>query len=189
MITWSISVFIGSFCFRTPSICTSTLYHVRTIFWHKLWRGVVLHLLHRFKRFNLQEADKIFGFRFLAGQTDIRLRSQKFLRAPMKAAKISGVLFASFSHAPKRGKKCDEFKSLYQNILEFLFCGHISLLQRKQHHLKFHLTWARGPQFGQGPVLAVHLSESVSSFARNFPTWKQIYSTAQGSNTIVQFVF
>ena len=49
----------------------------------------------------------------------------------MKVAEISGVLFASCSNAPKRGKKCDEFKSLYQNILKLLLCGHISLLQRK----------------------------------------------------------
>ena len=49
----------------------------------------------------------------------------------MKVAEISGVLFASFSNAPKRGKKCDEFKSPYQNILQLLFCGHISPLQRK----------------------------------------------------------
>ena len=49
----------------------------------------------------------------------------------MKVAEISGVLFASCSNALKRGKKCDEFKSLYQNILKLLFCGHISLLQRK----------------------------------------------------------
>ena len=49
----------------------------------------------------------------------------------MKVADISGVLFASYSNAPKRGKKCDEFKSLYQNILKLLLCGHITLLQRK----------------------------------------------------------
>ena len=42
------------------------------------------------------------------------------------------------------------------------FVGQISLLQRKQHHFKFHLTWARGAQFSKGPVLTVHLSESVS---------------------------
>ena len=49
----------------------------------------------------------------------------------MKAVEISGVLFASCPNKPRRGKKCDEFKSLYQNILRLLFCGHISLLQRK----------------------------------------------------------
>ena len=54
------------------------LYHVRTIFWNRIWRGVVLRLLHRLKRFNLQETDKILGFRFLARQTDIRLRLQNF---------------------------------------------------------------------------------------------------------------
>ena len=74
---------------------------------------------------------KILGFRFLAGQTDIRLRSQNFSREPMKVAEVSGVPFASCSNGPKRGKKCDECKSLYQNILKLLFCGHISLLQRK----------------------------------------------------------
>ena len=42
------------------------IYHVRTIFWHKIWRGVVLHLLNRLKRFNLQDRDKLLGFRFLA---------------------------------------------------------------------------------------------------------------------------
>ena len=49
----------------------------------------------------------------------------------MKVAEIFGVLFVSCFNSPKRGKKCDEFKSLYQNILKLLFCGHISLLQRK----------------------------------------------------------
>ena len=49
----------------------------------------------------------------------------------MKVAEISGVLFASCSNAPKRGKKCDELKSLYQNILKVPFCGQISLFQRK----------------------------------------------------------
>ena len=112
------------------------LYHVRTIFWHKIWRGVVLYLLHRLKRFNLYETDKILGFRSVAGQTDIRLRLQNLLGEPMKVAEISGVLFASCSHAPKRGKKCDEFKSLYQNILKPLFCGHISLLHRKTIRLQ-----------------------------------------------------
>ena len=48
-----------------------------------------------------------------------------------EVAEISGVLFVSYSKAPKCGKKCDEFKSLYRNILKLLFCGHISLLQRK----------------------------------------------------------
>ena len=108
-----------------------TWYQVRTIFWHKIWRDVVLHLLHRLKRFNLYETDKKLAFPFLAGQTDIRLRLQNFLRDPMKVAGISGVLFASCSNAPKRGKKCDEFESLYQNILKLLFCGHVSLFQRK----------------------------------------------------------
>ena len=103
---------------------------MRTIFWHKVWRDVVLPLLNRLKRFNPQEADKIFGFRFLAEQTDIRLRLQNFLRKPMKVAEISSVLFVACSNAPKRGKKWDEFKSLYQYILKLLFCGHISLFQR-----------------------------------------------------------
>ena len=49
----------------------------------------------------------------------------------MKVAEISGVLFASCSNKPKRGKKYDEFKSLYQNILKLLFCGHISLPSQK----------------------------------------------------------
>ena len=39
--------------------------------------------------------------------------------------------------------------------------------KEKQHHIKFHLTWTRSAQCGEGPVLAVHLSESVSPFARN----------------------
>ena len=95
----------------------------------KFERGVVLPLLHRFKRFNLQETDKILGFRFLARRTDIRLPLQNFLREPIKVAETFGVLFASCSNAPKRGKKCDEFKSLDQNVLKLLFCGHTSLLQ------------------------------------------------------------
>ena len=60
----------------------------------------------------------------------------KLLREPMKVADISGVLFASCSNKPKRGKKCDEFKFLYQNILKLLFCGHLSLLQRKTTALR-----------------------------------------------------
>ena len=123
-----------------------------TIFWHKIWRGVVLPLLHRFKPFNLQETGKILAFCFLVGQTDIRLRIQNFLREPMKVAEISGVLFASCSNAPKRGKKCDEFKSLYRNILKLLLCGHISLLQRTTtplqippHMGKRHAIWWRSP--------------------------------------------
>ena len=107
------------------------MYQVRTIFWHKIWRGVVFPLQQRFKRFNLYETDKTLGFRFLAVQTDIRLGLQNFLREPMKVAEISGVLFASCSNAPKRGKESDEFKSLYQNILKLLFCGQISLRPRK----------------------------------------------------------
>ena len=70
----------------------------------------------------------------------------------MKVAEISGVLFASCSNAPKRGKKCDEFKSLYQNILRLLFCGHISLLQTKTtpleippHMGKRYAIWQRSP--------------------------------------------
>ena len=55
----------------------------------------------------------------------------KTLLEPMKAAEISGGLVASCSNASKRWKKCDEFTSLYQNILKLLFCEHISLLQRK----------------------------------------------------------
>ena len=74
---------------------------------------------------------KYSAFLFLTDKQKIRLRLQNFLREPMKVAEISGVLFASCSHAPKRGKKRDEFKSLHQNILKLLFCGHISLLQRK----------------------------------------------------------
>ena len=34
--------------------------------------------------------------------------------------------------------------------------------KEKQDHFKLHLTWARGTQFGEGPVLAVHLSECCS---------------------------
>ena len=149
----------------------AVLYHARTTFWHKIWRSVVLPLLNRLKRFNLQKTDKILGFRFLARQTDIRLRLQNFLCEPIKVVEISGVLFASGSNKPKRRKKCDEFKSLYQNILKLLFCDTSVFFTEKQHHFKFRLTWARSTQFGEGPVLAVHLSESVSPFARNFRTW------------------
>ena len=49
--------------------------------------------------------------------------------------------------------------------------------KEKQHHFKFHFTWARGTQFGKGPVLAVHLSKSISPFARNFWPWQHFYST------------
>ena len=71
------------------------VYHVRTIFWHKIWRGLVLYLLHRLKRFDLEERDKTFAFCFLARQTNIRLRLQNFLCEPMKVAQISGVQFTS----------------------------------------------------------------------------------------------
>ena len=177
-----------------PKICrgfciaSKIFYEVRTIFWHKIWRGIVLHLLHQFKRSNQWERDKVLGFRFLAGQTVIRLRLQNFLHEPMKVAEISGVLFASCSDAPKRGKKCDKFQSLYQTFLNCYFVEISVSFKEKQHHFKFHLTWARDTQFGEGPVLAGHLSESVSPFARNVRPWQHIYSTAQGSNTIVQFV-
>ena len=76
-------------------------------------------------------------------------------------------------------------------IKTFSNCYFVDILvsfEEKQHHFKFHLTWARGTQLGKGPVLAVHLSESVSPFARNVRTWEHIYSTTQGSNTIVQLV-
>ena len=111
-----------------------------------------------------------------------------FLREPMKVAEISSVLFVSCSNAPKCGKKCDEFKSLYQNIFKLFFVDISVSFKEKQHHFKFHFTWARGTRFGEGPLLAVHLSESVSPFARNFPTWKQICSPAQGLKTSVKFV-
>ena len=52
--------------------------------------------------------------------------------------------------------------------------------KEKQHHLKFHLTWARGTQFGEDPVLAVPLFQSVSPFAQNVRPWQRICSTAQG---------
>ena len=68
----------------------------------------------------------------------------------MKGVERSSVLFASYSNKPKRGKKCDEFKSLYQKIPEMLFCGHISLLQRKTaplqippHMGKRYVIWRR----------------------------------------------
>ena len=77
----------------------------------------------------------------------------------MKVAEISGVLFASCSNMPKRGKKCDECKSLYQNILKLLICGHISLFQRKTtplqippHMSKMYAIWRRsriGSAFGR----------------------------------------
>ena len=128
------------------------MYHVRTIFWHTISRGVVLPLLNRLKRFNLQEGDKTLAFRFLAGQTDIQLSSRNVLREPMKVAEMSGVLFVSCFDALKRGKKCDEVKSLYQNILKLLFCEHISLLQRKttplqipSHMGKRYPIWRRFP--------------------------------------------
>ena len=35
------------------SLSNATKDDVWTIFWHKIWRGVVLRVLHRFKRFNL----------------------------------------------------------------------------------------------------------------------------------------
>ena len=102
---------------------------MRTIFWHKIWR--ILPLLNRLKRFNLQERDNVLAFCFVPWQINISLRLQIFQREPMKVAEISGVLFASCSNAPKRGRTRDEFKSQYQIIQKPPFCGHISLLQRK----------------------------------------------------------
>ena len=69
----------------------------------------------------------------------------------MKVAQIYGFLFASCSNALKRGKKCDEFKSLYKNILKLLFCGHISLLQRKTTPLQIPPHMGKRTQFGEGP--------------------------------------
>ena len=48
--------------------------------------------------------------------------------------------------------------------------------------------WSDSTYKRPSSVLAVHLSESVSPFARNIRPWQHIYSTAQGSNTIVQIV-
>ena len=160
-------------------------YHVRTIFWHKIWRGVVLHLLNRLKRFNLLERDKILGFGFLAGQTDIPLRWQNFLREPMKVAEISGVLFASWSNKSKCGKKCDEFKSLYQNILKLLFCGHISLLQRKTTPLQIPPHMGKRFAIWRRSRIGSALVRVRQPFARNVRPWQHIFSTVQGSNTIV----
>ena len=161
---------------------------MRTIFWHKIWRGVVFLLLNRLKRFYLLETEKILAFRFFAGQTDIRLCLQNFLRELIKVAEISGVLFASCSNAPKRGKKCDEFKSLYQSILKLLFCGHISLVQRKtrpfqipSHMGKRHAIWRRS-RIGSAlvrvrqPICSENSAMATHLFHRS------------GLKTIVQFV-
>ena len=56
--------------------------------------------------------------------------------------------------------------------------------KEKQRHFSSHLTWARGTHFGEGPVLAVHLSESVSPFARNVRPWQHIYSTEVGRKSV-----
>ena len=63
------------------------MYYVQTIFWHKVCRGVILHLLQRLERFNLYETDKIIQLRFLAEQTDIRLRFTKRFTRTDKSSK------------------------------------------------------------------------------------------------------
>ena len=97
----------------------------------------------------------------------------------MKIAEISGVLFAACSNKPKRGKKCDEFKSLYQNILKLLFCGHISLLQGKttplqipSHMGKRYAIWRRSRigsalvRVGQ-PICSEHSAMATYLFHRS----------------------
>ena len=92
------------------------IYQVGTIFWPEIWRGVVLHLLNRLKWFHQQEKDTKLAFRFLAGQTDIRLRLQTFLHEPMKVAEVSGVLFVSCSNAIKRGRMYDVPQNQFERI-------------------------------------------------------------------------
>ena len=90
-------------------------YHARTIFFETKFEMVYFFMRCTDSNDSIYKGtDKILGFHFLAEQTDIRLRLQNFLSEPMKVAEIFGVLFASCSNAPKLGRKCDEFKSLYQ---------------------------------------------------------------------------
>ena len=111
-----------------------------------------------------------------------------FLREPMKVAEISGVLFASCSNAPKRGKKCDECKSLYQNIFKLLFCGHISLLQRKTtplhsppHMGKGYAIWRRSPIGSALVRVRQPICSERSAMATNLLHHSEL-------KTIVQFV-
>ena len=97
----------------------------------------------------------------------------------MKVTDMSVFLFASCSNVGKRGKKCDEFKSLYQNILKLLFCGHISLLQRKTtplqippHRGKRCAMWRRS-RIGSAlvrvdqPICSEHLAMATYLFHRS----------------------
>ena len=185
---------IGNFNFfswHPGFISHKTLYvHTtcETYFGTKFWKGVVLHLLHRLKRFNLQGTDKILGFVFLPDKQTSGCNYKTF---HANRQKLQKHLVCYWLHALTRQNMGRNVTSSSPYIRTFSNCYSVDIsisCKEKQHHLQFHLTWARGTQFGQGPVLAVHLSESVSPFARNFRPWHQIYSTAQGSNTIVRLV-
>ena len=153
----------------------------RTIFGDKIWMGVLLSLLNRLKRFNLQETDKILGFRFFCLINKHPVVFTNVLREPMKVSEISRVLFASCSKAQNVGRNAMSSSPYIKTFSNCYFVDISVSFKEKQHHLKFHLTWARGTQFGEDPVLAVHLSESVRPSAQNFRTWQHTYSTAPWS--------
>ena len=98
----------------------------------------------------------------------------------MKGPEISGVPFASCSNASKRGKKCDEFKFPYQNILKLLFCGHISLLQTKTKSLqipphmgKRYAILAKVPYWQcTCPSPSAHLLETFGHGSKSIPQLK-----------------
>ena len=74
-------------------------------------------------------------------------------------------------HALTRQNVAGHATSSSPYIKTFSNCYFVDIsvfFKEKHHHFKSHIKWARGTQFGAGPLLAVHLSESVSPFARNF---------------------
>ena len=165
------------------------VYQMRTIFWHKIWRGVVL-----------PSAAPIQTNQPTGGRPNTHLsffcRTNRHLVAFTKlftrTDESSGNVRCPIRFMPWRAKTWEEMRRVPVPISKHsqtaIFVDKSVSFAEKHRHWKFHLTWARGTQFGKDPLLAVHLSESVSPFARNVRPWQHIYSTAQGSNIIVQFV-
>ena len=126
------------------------MYQVRTIFWHKIWRGAVLHLpapIETIQPTGERENTRL-SFSCRTNRRPVSF-TKLFTRTDESSRNIL-CLFASCSNPSKCGKKCDEVRSLYQNILKLLFCEHISLLQRKTtplqippHMGKRHAIWRR----------------------------------------------
>ena len=154
---------------------------VRTIFWHKIWKGVVLPLLPDSKDLTYRREIKYSALVFLPDKQTSGCIYKVFYANRWKYQKYP---VSCSLHALKRQNEGRNSTSSSLSIKTFSNCYFVDIsvsFKEKQHHFKFHPTWARGAQFGEGSVLAVHLSESVSPFAQNVRPWQHIYFTAQDS--------